>query len=184
MAGTIYLSEKESSLRHFKDLFSKIRGFRFVDNARGSFGMERCARQLVGRVRLCFHQLFIVPGTKKGRSVRKGRSFRTWEGFEDDKRPQLAATCATAARCSPLSLSFSLRARSLRLQRDQFRGKTRGAPSCNLRWYAPSNSRASVIPALSRFHVFVPWVLILSFYLSFFLFTRVRLMERFEAREF
>lgn len=113
MAGTIYLSEKESSLRHFKDLFSKIRGFRFVDNARGSFGMERCARQLVGRVRLCFHQLFIVQGTKKGRSVRKGRSFRTWEGFEDDKRPQLAATCATAARCSPLSLSLSPCARVL-----------------------------------------------------------------------
>ena len=38
-----------------------------------------------------------------------------------------------------------------------------------------------MIPALSRFHVFVPWVLILSFFLSFF-FTRVRLMERFEAR--
>ena len=113
-------------------------------------------------------------GHKKGAIGSERKKFSNVGGLRG--RQKAPATCATAARCSPLSLSFSLR--SLRLQRDQFRGKTRGAPSCNLRWYAPSNSRASVIPALSRFHVFVPWVLILSF----FLFTRVRLMERFEAR--
>ena len=116
-------------------------------------------------------------GHKKGAIGSERKKFSNVGGLRG--RQKAPATCATAARCSPLSLSFSLR--SLRLQRDQFRGKTRGAPSCNLRWYAPSNSRASVIPALSRFHVFVPWVLILSFFLSFF-FTRVRLMERFEAR--
>lgn len=121
--------------------------------------LEGCAWQLVGRVRLlCFHQL--LRGRRKGRSVRKGRSFGTWEGFEDDKRPhQLAATCATAARCSPLSLS-------LRLQRDQFRGKTRGAPSCVT--YADTlrviREPPWFLPYLDSTCSFVPWVLILFFF--------------------
>lgn len=124
-------------------------------------------------------------GHKKGAIGSERKKFSNVGGLRGrQKAPACRYLCHGCQVFSSLSLSFSLRARSLRLQRDQFRGKTRGAPSCNLRWYAPSNSRASVIPALSRFHVFVPWVLILSFYLSFFLFTRVRLMERFEAREF
>lgn len=94
--GTIYPRRRLSSFQKYED----------VGWTMGRVGapLEGCAWQLVGRL-LCFHQL--LRARRKGRSARKGRSFGTWEGFEDDKRPhQLAATCATtAARCSPLSFS-------------------------------------------------------------------------------
>lgn len=88
-------------------LFKKYEDFVSWTMRGGRLATEGCAWQLVARVRLCFHQLFIVRATKKGRSVRKGRSFRTWEGFEDDKRPLLPVPRLPGVLLS-LSLSLSV----------------------------------------------------------------------------
>lgn len=112
MAGTIYLSEKESSLRHFKDLFSKIRGFRFVDNAR----VVSAWRDALGSWSVVFDSVFTSCSScraqKRGDRFGKEEVFERGRASRTTKGPSLPLPVPRLPGVL-LSLSLSLCARVL-----------------------------------------------------------------------